>query len=344
MSESSRIQNTKVIGKLNKVPIETSNPKISIIIPAYNVTAYISDSIDSVIAQTCKNYEIIVVNDGSPDTDELERVLTPYFSRIIYIKQENQGAPAARNAALKIARGEFVAFLDPDDIWLPEFLELQLSFLEKNDLDVVWADAYLFGEIISVGRTFMQTCPSEGKVTFESLLEQKCNVIISGTLAKKKAIIDLGGFDNNIRFSGDFDLWLRMAYSGARFGYQRRILLKYRIRLGSLSGDSIHRVKKEINIYQKIAEKLDLKPNHTIIIEGLLKKLQASLHVERGKAFLVSENFGGASYEFRKANKYFHSNKLRAVLIMLSFMPRILLRIFKLRRASDLPFISKVGC
>ena len=95
-------------------------PRVSIIIPAYNVASYIGETLASVFAQTFTNYEVIVINDGSPDTEELERALEPYFNRISYLKQENLGAGAARNVGLRAAKGEFIAFLDADDLYHPE--------------------------------------------------------------------------------------------------------------------------------------------------------------------------------------------------------------------------------
>src|SRR5262252_9042330 len=86
-------------------------PTVSIIVPAYNVAPFISETLDSVFSQTFKDFEVIVINDGSPDTRELESTLERYLDRITYLKQANRGAAAARNAGLAVARGEFVAFL-----------------------------------------------------------------------------------------------------------------------------------------------------------------------------------------------------------------------------------------
>src|SRR5438132_9051132 len=98
-------------------------PIVSVIIPAYNVAPFIGETLTTVFAQSFNDYEVIVINDGSPDTEELERALQPFIDRINYIKQENRGASAARNAGLRAARGEFVAFLDADDLWLSNYLD-----------------------------------------------------------------------------------------------------------------------------------------------------------------------------------------------------------------------------
>src|ERR1035438_7963147 len=102
-------------------------PLLSVIIPAYRAAQYIAAALDSVLAQTFKGYEIIVVNDGSPDTEELERALEPYRDRIIYLLQENQGLSGARNNGIRAARGTYIAPLDADDVWAPEHLAAQLD-------------------------------------------------------------------------------------------------------------------------------------------------------------------------------------------------------------------------
>ena len=86
--------------------VHANSPKVSVIIPAYNIAKYVGETLDSVLAQTFKDFEIIVINDGSPDTIEFEKVLKPYFDQIIYLKIENIGAGAARNIAIENARGE----------------------------------------------------------------------------------------------------------------------------------------------------------------------------------------------------------------------------------------------
>src|SRR5712671_2294711 len=87
-------------------------PAVSVIIPAYNSAAYIAETLESVFAQTLADFEVIVINDGSPDTDQLEKVLEHYRERIVYLKQENRGPSAARNIGIRSSRGEFLAFLD----------------------------------------------------------------------------------------------------------------------------------------------------------------------------------------------------------------------------------------
>ena len=115
---------------------------VSVIIPAYNAAPFIKQTLDSVFAQTYPHYQVIVVNDGSPDTPELEQVLAPYMHRVIYIKQENRGLAGARNTGLRAAIGSLTAFLDADDIWMQGYLEEQTRFIrEHTEYDLVYCNA-----------------------------------------------------------------------------------------------------------------------------------------------------------------------------------------------------------
>ena len=208
-------------------------PRVSVIMPAYNVAPYIGDALRSVFAQTFRDFEVVVVNDGSPDTDDLERVLADYRERVVYLKQENRGVSAARNAGIRAARAPFVAHLDPDDLWEPEYLASQLEVLERNPtIDVLYPDALIFGDSPEAGLRFMDWCPSNGEVTVESLFAERCHVMCSVT-ARRGALLRTGLFDEALRCSEDFDLWLRVLKSGGRIAYNRRVLARYRRRATS---------------------------------------------------------------------------------------------------------------
>src|SRR5713101_8731278 len=193
---------------------------VSIIIPAYNVAPYIGETLDSVFAQTFAAYEVIVINDGSPDTEDLERALEPYLDRIKYLKQENRGASAARNAGLRVARGEFVAFLDADDLWLPSYLDEQIKFVLERNCDLVCADSEVFCDSSTDNKTYMETlmadAPPAGAVTFIGLLNAEQSLITSGVVVRRERVLEAGLFDEALRNSQDFDLWLRLARSGSR--------------------------------------------------------------------------------------------------------------------------------
>src|SRR5262245_14358280 len=155
-------------------------PLVSVIIPAYRAAAELPEALASVCAQTFTNYEVVVVNDGSPDTPAMEAAIAPYLSHIRYLVQPNRGAAAARNTGVRAARGVCTASFDADDVWYPGFLETQMAYLWASpEFAMVYADAVITGESALAGRRFMDTAPSEGPVDLLSLIEQRCNVLMS---------------------------------------------------------------------------------------------------------------------------------------------------------------------
>jgi glycosyltransferase involved in cell wall biosynthesis len=316
-------------------------PKISVVIPAYNAAAHIGEALASVAAQKFREYEVIVVNDGSPDTDQLENAIRSHLENIIYIKQHNSGAGVARNTAIKEARGEIIAFLDADDVWLPDFLTSQYIFLGRNSYDMVYCDAFLLGLNTAYRRTFMETAPSEGEATFEAVLDMRCNVITSGTLARKQAIIDAGWFETERVRAHDFHLWLRMAKNGAKIGYQRKQLLKYRVHLDSLSGDSVSRVEREINAFERVRGSIELNEEQTAIVKRRIAGLEADLAVEQGKAFLLQGDYHEAAVAFRVANKHRRSLKLSLITLLARIAPGTLLSFYRSARSADIALVPK---
>jgi glycosyltransferase involved in cell wall biosynthesis len=315
-------------------------PKISVIIPVYNVASYIAESLDSVLAQTFQNYEIILINDGSKDTTELETALAPYFDSIIYAEQENTGCAAARNSAIELARGHLIAFLDGDDIWLPNFLESQIDFLEKNNLEMVYCDALIFGDPFFENRTFSESAPSNGAVTTISLIKAECNVIVSGTVLRRELLNKFGAFDEKIRRAQDFDLWFRLAKNGVLIGYQPEILLKYRVRSDNLSGGNVDRAERNISILNIIRQKYDLNERERETWEKQVALCEAELELEKGKLCLVSGDYEQAQAHLAKANKFYRKVKLSMVSWLLRFSPRLTARLFKTIRPTEFSFIS----
>jgi hypothetical protein len=311
----------------------TQAPEVSVIIPAYNVAPLIKEAVESVLAQTFDNYEIIIVNDGSPDTTALEEALHPYREKITYIKQENRGAGAARNAGLRLARGSYVAFLDADDAWYPLFLEKQLELINSGGgYDLVYANALLDGDSPWAGKTYMDRDPSNGPATFEALIGERCSPITSGVLARLQPIIDVGFFDESLRNSQDFDLWVRLAKRGhARLSYQRTVLLKHRTRPGSLASDGIKSVEGELSVLNKISCWPDLTPTERSTLGATIALRSASIEIDRGKRSLMQKEFAAAADSFRFANDYFRSWKLTLVVAWLRIAPNFLRWCYKLR-------------
>jgi glycosyltransferase involved in cell wall biosynthesis len=310
-------------------------PKISIVIPAYKVAAYIVATLGSVFAQTFTDFEVIVINDGSPDTEELELVLRPFIKRIRYLKQENRGASAARNTGVRAARGELIAFLDADDLWLPQYLEAQLSFMRAQGCDLVCADANIFGDSGIAGRTYMDslmgTAPNEGAVTFLELVNADRSLITSGVVVRRNLVLEVGLFDESLRNAQDLDLWLRLARHGARLAYQRRVLLSYRSRSDSLSGDTINSHQRELRVFDKIEQSYEFTPAERAAVVTVIKNRRALLKYELGKLYLAPGDFAHARESFANSNSLKPNWKPRLALWLTRLTPR-LLRSLYLRR------------
>lgn len=203
----------------------TPTPQVSVIIPVYNGSRYIVQAVESVLSQTFTDLEIIVVDDGS--SDRTHQVLQPYLDRIRYIYQENQGAAVARNRACELARGEFLAFLDADDYFLPKKLEKQIAFFDADPaLDMVQTGWFMVDE---TGRELSAVKPWQQapKLDLESFILYKC-VRPSAMMLRRKWWEKLGGFDSNLPPTEDLDLALRLALKGCKAVWLEDIFTCYR--------------------------------------------------------------------------------------------------------------------
>jgi glycosyltransferase involved in cell wall biosynthesis len=313
----------------------TGAPKVSVILPAYNVARFIAEAVASVLAQTFKSYEIIVVNDGSPDTEEMERELAPYMKQITYVKQPRKGIAAACNAALKLAQGKYVAFLDADDVFKPEHLSEQIALLETPPgYDLVYSDATIFGELTSHFDSVMGENPSEGEVTCASLLEGRCNIITTTVVARREPLFEVGMFDESFPSSQDFELWLRLAKrAGTRIGYTRKALAKHRIYPEGLAADDVNSLEVEVRILRKMAQRSDLTTEEKASIERTLPKRQAVVAVWHGKEQLLEGEFSSAIKSFSESRSLTPNWKLGLVILSLKVAPRLLQKIYRSRAA-----------
>ncbi len=239
---------------------------ISVVIPAYNSQDYIADSIKSVFNQTWKPKEIIVVDDGSTDktADVVNSLDPPDGLKIVLLRQENSGPSAARNRGLKAANGNWIAFLDSDDIWKPEKLAAQVSCLSDNpESGLIFGDM----ELLRPGKDmiasafqkfgFPDGCQNrEWKNAFERLLERN-PIPTSSVLVRKKAIQLAGYFDEQLWHGEDYDLWLRLALS-VKITCIPDVVLTKRLLGNNLSEDEAKFFYSKFYILKKIIRQYDL--------------------------------------------------------------------------------------
>ena len=299
---------------------------VSVIIPAYNAAAHIGAALESVFAQTFRDSEVIVVNDGSTDHEQLKSALSPYMDRILYLSQDNRGPSAARNLAIRRARGEWLAFLDSDDTWLPEYLSSQIGLLQADlSLDMIYSDALLVGDSAAAGKTFMDVCPSNGQVTFESLVVEQVQVITSGTVVRREKAIAAGLFDERFRCAEDHDLWLRIAYSGGKIAFHRKVLLRRLVRPGSLSFTPGNLLAGQIEVLKKLNRELALPPKVGSTLAAKLREAESLLATIRGKRSLLAGDSQSAYESLSLANRLSPAWKTRLLLVSLRHIPRVTL-------------------
>lgn len=209
------------------------NPEITVVIPLYNGKKYISETIKSVLSQTYGNYETVVVDDGSTD-GSFEILETSFKGRIRYFRQENSGISAARNKGIAEARGEFIAFLDHDDKWLPEKLEKQMGLFRNNpETGLVYSNSFITDENgARHGTIFDIQPPYRGKVFYKLL---KADFMPVATVMVKKNVIDQAGvFSGNFSVAEDWDLFLRISKK-YQVDYVDEALAEYKVHSGGFS-------------------------------------------------------------------------------------------------------------
>jgi len=224
-------------------------PKVSVIIPTYNRAQYLPQALDSVLAQTYQDFEVIIVDDGS--TDNTREIIDNYIQRYIYdsskiryFHQANKGAASARNAGIQQACGEYIAFLDSDDLWLPQKLVKSLDFICKHGFDWVCVASY---------RVFDMGChenKKEVRVPNDFLDQSKTRIdifkngifffprlplYVGAVMVRKYCFEKVGLFDEGYKIGEDFDMWFRFAEAGLGCGYLDEPLFIYRVNASSIT-------------------------------------------------------------------------------------------------------------
>ncbi|HEX3519217.1 MAG TPA: glycosyltransferase family 2 protein [Solirubrobacteraceae bacterium] len=214
-------------------------PRVSVIVPAYNAAAVITQALDSVVAQTYEDWEAIVADDGS--SDETAALSTGRDPRISCVRSpHNLGIGGARNLALTHATGELVALLDADDVWLPDYLQRMLAEYDATvargaNVGIVCCDAYEFGPEGLRERRYSDRVGWVADVTLASLLHR--NTIFVSALLPRQVIDEVSGFATDCLGTEDYDMWLRVLETGRHVVALREPLVMYRVAASSLSAN-----------------------------------------------------------------------------------------------------------
>jgi len=234
-----------------------TTPLVSVIIPAYNASRWIRESINSVLYQTYQDFELIVVDDGS--TDSTGKIVHQFHDeRIRYIYQENKGLAGARNTGIQASKGEYIGFLDADDLWHPEMLEACISYLEFNpQIDVVRTGFHYIdpdGKRMEVEPEWGPWC---GDVLDRLIVN---NVFIAlAAIIRRRCFEGAGLFDESLRANEDWDLWLRITAAGFQYGFIHKALAMYRRHDSNMTLDYERMRTGALAVLDKIFSQTELK-------------------------------------------------------------------------------------
>lgn len=312
-------------------------PKFSIVIPVYNRARYLKEALESVFAQSFKDYEVIVINDGS--TDDSEAVVKSFGPAVRYEAQPNQGRSAARNAGIRLAKGEWIAFLDSDDKWLPDKLERQARYIAENadvamvhgHVDVIGKDGNELPKLNQYLRDLWTKSNRRPNSYEEWTLECRC--LLSTVAIRTDCFKKVGLFDVKFAANEDLDLFLRMAASYKIGFLHGSSLAYYRVHEENSGNENLS--VGHIQVAEKHLEYLEnpkFPANHKPAIRNLYLELSRN-HL------MLNQNAVGREY-FRRAVKMdssclFIQPYLRFYLF--SFIPLFLREAFRRDRQHYFP-------
>ncbi len=312
--------------------------RCSVVIPAYNAQRYLTSAIRSVLAQTFTDTEIIVVDDGS--TDSTAEIMESFGNRIISVHQQNQGPSVARNVGMKAASGEFIAFLDSDDLWMPRRLEQMIARLDGDrSLGFVTSDAYLINEERPTSLSYYSSLVDPSPFTCDQrywIVRQ--NFIFTGVVVRAELFDRHGSFMPNI-LAEDWDLWTRFILEGAIVGLVDIPLGYYRIRKDGLTCSTEFVAQREAAQYRTLRDPKVKK------IPGLGRDLYLPL----ARQALQNRDFDEASFCLTAAAQDpLMPRRTRAIAGLMSAFPEVAARVADLQamreaRQSTVSFVVAGG-
>jgi glycosyltransferase involved in cell wall biosynthesis len=271
--------------------MQAKRPKISVLMPAYNAAAYIREAISSVLAQTFRDFELLVINDGS--TDNTESIVQSFNDpRVVLINKDHEGIAAALNIGLKLAQSSYIARFDADDICQPQRLEKQFNFLEDHpDYVLVGSDA----EYILENGDFLFSfqCIAHSNDEVQQNLYVYCPFIHSAVMYRTEEVIKVGGYNVQAHTFEDYLLWTALAKAG-KMQNLREPLIKVRINASSVTidekwrGDRFRQLKRQATTRGSITEEESTELLAIIKRQDVRKIKEGAYHALCGKKFLAN--------------------------------------------------------
>lgn len=228
-------------------------PSFSVVIPAYQAADTVVGAVTSALDQTVQPLEVFVVDDGS--TDDIAGALEPVLDRITVIRKGNGGRGSALNVGVREAQGDFISFLDADDVYEQGRIQAlgELARI-RPDLDILMTDAYLEVDGKVVGSFAAETPFAIDRQRLA--IVERCFIVCPSV--RRSAFLGVGGFDESLRVGQDWDCWLRMIYSGSSAGLVDASLYRYRIHEGAVTSNRPNALRARVRLLEKAAAELDL--------------------------------------------------------------------------------------
>ena len=242
----------------------TTSPRFTVVMPAHNTGPLVAHAIRSVLRQTCEDFELIVVDDGSTDETAANARAFTADPRIRLIEQANRGPSAARNAGIALAHGEYISMLDSDDMWLPRYLEVMAAALNSDPTaGLAYTDAWVLNEQTGrIRRTTMmhyQRPPADPPADTERFLHLLLdrNFVYTSVTVRRSVLDAVGGFNERLWTGEDWELWLRIVAAGYRAVRPADVLAIHRLRPGSLSADLPRMIEGVCQVYRIVEHEWD---------------------------------------------------------------------------------------
>jgi hypothetical protein len=289
-----------------------SRPTVSVIVAAYQAAATIGDALDSAFSQTLPPDEVVVCDDGS--TDDLEAALEPYRERIVLIRKQNGGEASAKNAAARAAGCDLVLILDADDVFLPERLEAIADMAAaRPDLDIFTTDAVLEIDGQPVRRCYAASFPFPVDDQRREILRR--NYVFGLAAVRRQRLLEYGGFDESIRFTADWELWIRMILGGSRVAMCPEPLARYRLLRGSLSSQRARMLEGRLATLEKAARHPGLEPAERAVLDETIARHRRGLAIARAREALLegSRDARRRSLELARAPSVGLSTRVKAL-------------------------------
>lgn len=302
-----------------------SDPLVSIITPAHNTAAYVGAAVRSAMAQSVADFELILIDDGSTD-DTVARAAAAAAGdpRLRIVRRRTAaGASAARNTGLSVARGEFIALLDSDDEWLPEFLAVQLAaFSAFPEASVVNANAVSVGGPFD-GRPYREVAEGCRSISLLDMIEQE-DLISIMSVFRRSVFERIGGFDISLPTNEDYEFWLRAAVAGFQFVQTPQPLVRYRRRAHSLSSDELRMLDGIVTVLTRARGWCEPDSAECRAIDFQVARFRRDALRVRAKAALRARQFEDAARQFDSLQAQYPQTAHNAMAIASRRAPRAL--------------------